>query len=134
MFVHPTPKPALRTALSILSDAFDGVASVSAKMPKRLPAKFVVVSRVGGGRPNLVTDSARILVECFAVDPENVESLSATVDEAMHNAVGTVVDSAVFVRGWGNVSGPTSFPHPDVLTMERWQIHGDLSLSTTTPS
>lgn len=133
MFVHPTPKPALKTALAILGDAFDGVASVSAQMPRTLPSKFVVVERVGGARPNLVTDSARILVQCFAETPEAVESMCGTVDEAMHNAAGTVVDG-VFVRAWGGQQGPTRLPHPDVLTRERWQIHGNLVLSTTTPS
>lgn len=134
MFIYPTPKPALRTAISILSDAFTGVASVSAKMPRTLPVKFVRVSRVGGSRPDLVTDSARILIELFGADPETVESMWATADAAMHNAIGTIVDSAVFVRGWENVQGPTDFPHPDHLSMDRWQLHGDLLLSVQTPS
>lgn len=134
MFIHPTPKPALKTAISILATAFGDYAGVSAKMPRQIPTRFVRVDRVGGGRPNIVTDSARILIECFGPDPETVESMAATVDEAMHNAVGTVIDDAVFVRGWDNMQGPTSLPHPDLLTMERWQLHGDLMVSTSTPA
>lgn len=135
MFIHPTPKAALKTALSVLDTAFDGVADVSAKMPQRLPstAKFVRVDRVGGSRPNLVTDAARILIELYGPDPETVESMSGTADAAMHNAIGTVVDS-VFIRDWTAVQGPTNFPHPDFLQLERWQMHGELWLSTTTPS
>lgn len=133
MFIHPTPKPALKTAIAILVDAFGSTVDVSAKMPQRPPNQFIRVNRVGGSRPNLVTDSARILIECFGPDPETVESMWATVDEAMHNAVGTVVDS-VFVRGWDNVDGPTDFPHPDLLSWDRWQLHGDLMLSTSTPN
>jgi len=132
VFIHPTPKPALKTALAVLRVAFDGVAPVSANMPKRLVPQFVVVERAGGSRPNLVTDAARILIHCFALSPEVAESMCATVDEAMHNSIGTVVDS-VFVRGWDNVTGGMSRPHPDVLSMERWQMNGDFMLSTSTP-
>jgi len=133
MYVWPTPKPALKTAITILADAFGVYAQVSAKMPKQLPVRFIMVSRIGGDRPNPVTDTARILIECFGPDPETVESMCSTVDEAMHNAIGTIVDS-VFIRNWDDIHGPVSLPHPDLLTMERWQVHGDLWLSTTTPS
>ena len=134
MFIHPTPKPALKTAISILSDAFGDYAQVSAKMPTRAPDRFVRVSRIGGSRPFIVTDAAKILIEWFGPDPETVESMTATVDEAMHNAVGTVIDGAVFVRGWDNVQGPTDFPHPDLLSWDRWQVNGDLLVSTSTPA
>jgi len=133
MFVWPTPKPALKTAITILSDAFGVYAQVSANMPRQVPIRFIRVSRIGGSRPNVVTDSARILIECFGPDPETVESMSSTVDEAMHNAIGTIVDG-VFIRDWGNINGPISRPHPDLLSMERMQTDGDLLLSTTTPS
>ncbi len=134
MFIHPTPKPALKTAIAVLDTAFGATASVSAKMPKKnFPTRFVKVSRVGGNRPNIVTDSARILIELFATTPEAVESMWATADAAMFNAIGTVVDG-VFIRDWGDVQGPTDFPHPDFLHLERWQLHGQLALSTQTPS
>ena len=134
MFVHPTPQPALKTAITILSTAFGVYAVVSAKMPRQLPTRFVRVDRAGGTRPNLVTDDARIIIDCFADSPETVESMCGTVDAAMHNAIGTVVGS-VFVRNWTGVTGPTgNYPHPDYLSFERWQMTGSLMLSTTTPS
>ena len=63
MYVWPTPKPALKTAIAIIADAFGVYASVSANMPRQLPVRFVRVDRIGGSRPNPVTDSARILIE-----------------------------------------------------------------------
>lgn len=134
MYVYPSVKPALKTALSVLSEAFDGTASVSAQMPlNNFPARFVRVSLAGGSRPNVVSTSSRVLIELFADTPAVVESMWATADAAMHNAIGTVVDDEVFVRNWSNVSGPVGpFPHPDVLSKERWQGTGDLVLSTTT--
>ncbi len=75
MYVWPTPKPALKTAITILSDAFGVYAQVAAKMPRQLPVRFIMVSRIGGDRPNPVTDTARILIECFGPDPETVESM-----------------------------------------------------------
>ncbi len=134
MFVYPTVKPALRTALSILRDAFDGTANVSAALPKKgLPNRFVLVELAGGSRPHVVTTSTRILIQCFAVDPATAESMWGTADAAMHNAIGTVVDEEVFVRDWGNVAGPTGpFAHPDFLRLTRLQGTGDLVLSTTT--
>jgi len=133
MYAWPTPKPALKTAIAIITDAFGVYALVSANMPRQLPVRFVRVDRIGGSRPNPVTDSARILIECFGPDPATVESMCSTVDEAMHNAIGTIVDG-VFVRDWGNINGPLRRPHPDLLSMVRMQVDGDLLLSTSTPA
>lgn len=136
MFVYPTVKPALRTAISVLTDAFGATASVSAALPRnRLPDRFVLVELAGGSRPHIVSTATRILIQLFAVDPETAESMWGTADAAMHNAIGTVVDDEVFVRDWGNVSGPVGpFAHPDFLQLTRLQGTGDLLLSTTTAS
>ena len=128
MQIWPTPKPALLTAITILSEAFGQYAFVSAKLPAHTrPDRFVKVSRVGGGQDDVVTDTARILVECFAKDVGQVEAMCNTVRAAFRNAAGTTVDGA-FVRAWSNESGPTDFPHPDILEFERWQLTGDLAI------
>lgn len=132
MTIYPTPKPAVKTAISILADAFGVYALVSARMPRQRPTRFVVVSRIGGRQDTPVTDVARILVECFGPDVETVEAMTATARTALRNAISTDVDGEVWVRNWSGEQGPTDFPHPDVLDMERWQFQGDLSLSTTT--
>lgn len=130
MFIWPTPKPALLTAITILSDAFGDHAFVSAKMPpNNRPERFVRVTRVGGGLDHIATDIARILVECFAKDVGEVESMCNTVRAALRNAGGTTVTTTagnVSVRAWDNESGPTDFPHPDLIEYDRWQLTGDL--------
>ena len=40
-------------------------AGVATKFPKSPPAQFTRVSRVGGGARDLVTDSPRLLFECY---------------------------------------------------------------------
>lgn len=130
MLIWPTPKPAVLTAITILADAFEDNAFVSAKMPPRaLPDAFVKVSRVGGGLDNIATDGARILVECFARDIGVLEGMCNTARAALRNAGGTSVTTTagdVFVRAWENEQGPTDFPHPDLLEHDRWQFTGDL--------
>jgi hypothetical protein len=132
VIIWSAPKPALKTALSVLRDAFGEYALVSAKLPKQRPIRFVRVSLIGGTRINPVTYRSRVLVELFGPDPETVEAMHGTSSWALHNAQGTVVDGTVFVRGWEDEQGPVDNPHPEIIDMERWQFHGDLTLSTTT--
>lgn len=132
MMVWPTPKPALLGAITILSEAFDGVAFVSAKLPARdRPERFVRVSRIGGGLDDPTTDNARILVECFAKDVGECESMCNTARTALRNAGGTTVtsgDISMFVRAFTDESGPTEFLYPDLLDYDRWQFSGTLSI------
>lgn len=130
MTIYRTPKPAVKTAITVLAEAFGQYALVSAKMPKQRPIRFVRVSRIGGSQNDPITDSARLLIECFGPDTETVEAMSATARTALRNAISTVVDD-VFIRGWENEQGPVDFPHPQIIDMDRWQFQGDLMLSTT---
>ena len=131
MTIYNTPKPAVKTAITILSEAFGVYAQVSAKMPKQRPIRFVQGSRVGGSQTDPITDNARLLIECFGPDTETVENMTATARTAFRNAISTVVDG-VWVRNWSNEQGPVDFPHPQIIDLDRWQFQGDLSLSTTT--
>jgi hypothetical protein len=128
--IYKTPKPAVKTAIAILVEAFGQYAQVSAKMPKHRPIRFVRVSRIGGSQSDPITDNARLLIECFGPDTETVEAMSATARTALRNAISTIVGGA-FVRNWSNEQGPVDFPHPQILDLDRWQFQGDLSLSTT---
>lgn len=130
MTIYKTPKPAVKTAIAILKQAFGQYALVSAAMPKQRPPRFVQVSRIGGHQDDPVTDHARLLIECFGADVETVENMSATARTALRNAISTVVNG-VWVRNWSNEQGPVDFPHPQILDYNRWQFQGDLSLSTT---
>jgi len=133
MTIYQTPKPAVKTAITILAAGFGQYALVSAKMPKHRPIRFVRVSRIGGSQTNPITDNARILIECFGQDTETVEAMTATARTALRNAISTIVDG-VWVRNWSNEQGPVDFPHSEIIDMDRWQFHGDLALSTTTAS
>lgn len=132
MFVWPTPKPALLAAITVLIDAFGEYAFVSAKLPRRnWPERFVRVSRAGGGLDSIATDSARILVECFAKDTGQVEAMCNTARTALRNAGGTTVhtpDGDVFIRRFSNEQGPTDYHDPDLVEYERWQFFGDLTV------
>ena len=130
MLVWPTPKPAVLTAITVLAEAFGDYAFVSAKLPGRSrPERFVRVTRMGGGLENIATDSARILVECYAQDVGQVEAMCNTARAALRNAGGTTVTTTegdVFVRSWDNEQGPTDFPNPEVIDYDRWQLFGQL--------
>ncbi len=132
MQIWPTPKPAVLAAISILSEAFGAYAFVSAKLPgNQRPDRFVRVTRVGGGQDDITTDVARILVECFAKDVGQVEAMCNTVRSAFRNAAGTPITTTsgdAFVRAWDNETGPTDYPHPEILDYERWQLTGDLAI------
>lgn len=134
MLIYPTPKPAVLTAITILDEAFGEYAFVSAKLPGHVrPDRFVKVSRVGGGLEHIASDSARILVECYAPEVAQVEAMCNTARTALRNAGGTTVvttDGDVFVRKWEREDGPADFPNPEILDRERWQIHGDLIIKS----
>jgi hypothetical protein len=128
MIIWPTPRPAVKTAISILTDAFTGT-TVSYAMPRTRPAKIVLVSRVGGGQENPRMDRARLLIECWAKTIGDAEAMTATARAALRNSGGTTVDG-VFIYGWDGEDGPVMYDDPDVTDMTRWQFSGDLSVST----
>ena len=133
MTIYKTPKPAVKTAITILAAGFGQYALVSAKMPKRRPIRFVQVTRIGGSQDTPITDNARLLIECFGPDTETVEAMTATARAALRNAISTIVDG-VWVRNWSNEQGPVDFPHPQIIDLDRWQFTGDLALSISTAS
>jgi hypothetical protein len=130
--IWPKRKPAVLAAITVLSEAMPAI-PVSADMPDVLPEKFVRVTRIGGAMSNPAIDMARILIEVFGAETADVEDLSATASQALHNAVGNFVTTTlgeVFVRGWDNETGPVDRPHPQIIDYERWQFHGDLMVKT----
>lgn len=130
MFVFPTAKPALLGALTILDEAFGKYAFVSAKLPRHArPDNFVRVTRIGGARDNIATDAARILVECYAKDVAQVESMCISASAALANAAGTTItvdNVTMSIRSWEEISLVTDYPNPDVLEHERGQVTGTL--------
>jgi len=112
--------------VTVLEEAFGTYAMVSTKLPSRnMPDRFVKVSRIGGRQDDPVTDRARILVECYAKDTASVEHMCNTARAAYRNACATRV-AGMWIRWYGNESGPVDFPHPGIVDRERWQFTADL--------
>lgn len=127
---YPVAKPALKVARRILADALTPIpVSVDVPFPDR-PAQFVTCNRVGGGLVSLVTDAARIQVQCWAAGHPDVEDLTNAARAALQNAQGTIVEGA-FIRGFDNIEGPVDYPDPEVSDLNRWQFQGDLLVSTS---
>lgn len=131
MIIWPTPRPALLAAIDILEVAFAPI-PVSDRMPKIRPPQIVLADRVGGGQVNPRMDRARILVECWAPTTAVAESMTGTAREALRNAGGTTISEGIFIYGWENEDGPVHFDDLDVTDMRRWQLTGDLLVSTRT--
>lgn len=122
------------TAIAILNVAFDEYAFVSAKLPSRnRPDRFVHVKRAGGGLSNIATDTARLLVDCYAKDVGQVESMLDTARTALRNTGGTTVSTEsgnVFVRSWSKDNVVSDYPNPEVLDYERGQLSGELTIKS----
>lgn len=119
------PKSALACALGVLAD-LDVPAST--KAPKTWTTAFVRVSRIGGGRPNLVTDKAALLIECFSPDSVEAEEI-ANHAGGLFGAAQQGVFNGARVLGWDNMFGPVDFPD-GTAGWERFQLTGDLLVST----
>lgn len=129
------PKPAVLTAIMILRAALDSKdTTVAAGMPRVWKRFHVRVTRAGGGQDLIVTDTARLLVECYADSPAAAEVLTNKCRAALHNATGHRIDlgsaGKAFVRGYDNEVGPVEFPDVSVSDRQRWQFQGDLLVST----
>jgi hypothetical protein len=93
---------------------------VSTKVPNPRPASFVRVKRVGGSRPNRVTDSAIVVVECWAADDVAASDLGR-LTEAHVFALAQTSHDGDFVRRVREVGGLQSFPDP-VSESPRYQF------------
>lgn len=129
MIIWPTPRPALKAAIAIMQDA-NPDAAVSHRMPRTRPAKFIRVVRVpGGGMDNPRMDRARLIVEFWAKDIGTVETMFNNGRAALMNAAGTTVSDNIFIHGWRDEGGG-DYSDPDVPDMEKWQVFGELLIST----
>lgn len=135
------PKPAISLVISAVTEGlpllghFDVYVSgtrpsEAAGFGGQLPKRFVRITRAGGGMSNLVTDNARVLVECWSDDSADAESLANAVRGILGSLTG-VNHILGHVRGVGNVDdGPTQFPDPLVPSHDRWQFQVTVMVST----
>lgn len=121
--------PGVKTGMLILEARFPSI-RVSDRMPKSRPAQIILLTQVDGSRPNPVQSIHRLLIELWAspllVD---LQQWAGEVSAALRNSAGSNF-GGVSSCGWSNQHGPVDFPDPDVADMDRWQLHGDLKLST----
>lgn len=84
---------------------------VSTKVPTTRPAAFVVVTRVGGTRRDLVTDQSLVVVECWA----DVETVASDLGQLTRAHVYGLAQSDVdgdYVRSVREIGGLQRFPDP----------------------
>ena len=79
---------------------------VSTKVPAQRPASFVRLVRVGGSRPNLVTDRSIVTFECWAADEPAAERLGALTSAHVYALAPDTV------RRVKEAAGLQSFPDP----------------------
>ena len=72
VIVFPSVEKVLVAALNAVLDV-----PVSTKVPAQRPPSFVRLVRVGGSRPNLVTDRSIVTFECWATDEPAAERQGA---------------------------------------------------------
>lgn len=134
------PKPSVAAVIAVLIDQLPdqgyGDAYVSSKKPgprtghTSLPSRFIRVTRAGGGMINLVTDNARILVECWS-DSDDAEKF-ANAARAVITASAGGRYAGGFIRGVDNEydDGPVDFPDPLVTSHDRQQFTIGVLVST----
>lgn len=93
---------------------------VSTRVPPKRPASFVRVRRVGGTKPNRVTDAALVVVECWAATEPEAERLAARANAYVFALAQTEHDGD-YVRRVREVAGPQAFPDP-ITESPRYQF------------
>lgn len=109
-------------AVSALRGA-TGLDAISTQLPppENRPARFVVLSRIGGGSDDWATKDPRFLVECYATNELDAERLADEVWEAWRRLRTPPIT-------WGSVDNNlTRYDNPDV-THHRFQFTAGLQL------
>lgn len=115
-----------RSFLKAQLSARGDTVAVGTKIPATRPDRFIRLSRVGGGARDLVTDSPRILVECFALDTVAASDL-AKVARALLLAAARLSDGVTKATDGGDVA---FLPDPDT-NQPRYQFVVQLDLRGT---
>lgn len=119
--------PAIPVAIAAVRTYLPSTVKIATKYPPADPDALVQVSRVGGGKSNLVTDSPLMLFECWAKSEGAAESLANDTASALEAAQFESFLGAQ-LRGWSE-AGRAPLLDPDKPGMFRWQITGTLGIS-----
>lgn len=101
-------------------------ANVSGRVPVPMPARCIRVSAVPGYRRNLVTDQARLLIECWAGSDADTAGLARIVRAVAASIAGTDT-TGVWVSAVPSCSTPVL--HPDENNLARYQFTIEILLS-----
>lgn len=99
---------------------------VSTKVPKKRPAKFLTVQRIGGGMQNPVTDRAVMAIQAWAGDDITAEQLCFDAEAVLFAAVG-VTHHGAMIRHCKEATAPLSFP--DESEQVRYQVLVEIDLA-----
>ncbi len=122
------PPASVPIARAILVPRFPGVL-IASEMPATRPSQFILISRIGGEQPGPHQDSARLLIEFWALNSAAAETMCSTGRAALRNARAQFFND-VFVYAWANEQGPAYLNDPAIQDRRRVQIHGDLVIAT----
>lgn len=95
----------------------------------------IVVQRMGGVMANPITDGATITIQTYAANQSQAESLTGTIRNGLLQGqwAGTRTRAGHMLRGWREYAGPARYTDPDRPTLVRFQLSGQLLVSTLTP-
>lgn len=85
--------------------------TVTTRVPRNRPDRFLRVMRVGGVRKNLIADSAMIVVEAWDTDEVEAGLLAARARAFIGALPGSYVAGAWIYRV-GEIAGPQAYPDP----------------------
>lgn len=97
-------------------------AHVGKTVPNPRPTRLVRVTRKGGPRRNLVTDSPLVVVEAWDVDTVASFDLGSLVEAIVLSSSGSFIGTkSVWVNDVASVGGLSFFPDPDT-SLPRYQF------------
>lgn len=102
---------AVRAALATRLAARGSDATAHCSIPNPRPTAFVVVQRTGGPRRDIITDSARLTIDCYAQTGQSALALAQLVRAIVYSLAGTFTGGLAIQRVI-DVSGPTLAPDP----------------------
>jgi hypothetical protein len=108
----------IRSVLSTRNDS----AHVGTTVPNPRPTRLVRVTRKGGPRRNIVTDSPLVVVEAWDVDTVASFDLGSLVEAIVLASSGSFIGTkSVWVNDAASVGGLSFFPDPDTA-LPRYQF------------
>lgn len=101
--------------------------------PADAEGDMLVITRAGGIMVNPITDGATIIIQAYADTQAGAERLIGRVRQALldRHWWGTPTRGHI-CRGWREYAGPQRFTDPDRPKKVRFQITGQLLVSTLT--